>query len=237
MKLYAAMDTATDVGSVAVGAPGAPAAEIVIGRRRHAADLVPALEETLRLAGASWADLSGLVVADGPGSFTGLRIGFATAAGVLKELPGLPLFTIPSLVGTARLGAALVSGPVAALYDALRGEVYAAVCDFTRAAPVVVAPRLTTVSALAAEGIVARLGIGDGAGAYADQVLQWTGRLAVSPPTGAPRASILIELVETGIATNVSDPSAWEPAYGRPAEAQARWERQHGRALPGATGN
>jgi len=237
VRLYAAIDTATDVGSVAIGTPGAAAAEVVIGRRRHAADLVPALEEVLRLAGASWRDLSGLIVADGPGSFTGLRIAFATAGGVLKERPELPLFTVPSLVGTARLGSALVPGPVAALYDALRGEVFAAVCDFSKTAPLIVSPRLTTVDALAAEGVVASLAIGDGAAAHADKVHAWTGRPAVAPPAGAPRASILIELIETGIATKVSDPSAWEPVYGRPAEAQVRWERTHGRALPGATGS
>lgn len=237
MTLFAALDTATDVGSVAVGPAGAPAAEVIIGRRRHAADLIPAMEEALRLSGASWADLAGIIVGDGPGSFTGLRIAFATVLGVLRQRPNLPLFTAPSLVSTARLGAQLASGPVAALYDALRGEVYVAVCDFSKDAPVIVPPRLTTVDALAAEGVVAALAIGDGAAAYAEQVHRWTGRPGVVPPAGAPRASTLIELIETGIATRVSDPSAWEPAYGRPAEAQVRWERKHGRALPGATGS
>lgn len=236
MTLFVAFDTATDVGSVAVGTPGAPAAEVIIGKRRHAADLVPAIEETLRLAGASWNDLSGMIVADGPGSFTGLRIAFATALGVLRQRPDIALFTAPSLVATALLGSQLAPGPVAALYDALRGQVYAAVCDFASGVKLVVPPTLTTVTHLASGGVVARLAIGDGAAAHANDVLRWTGRAPIGPPAGAPRASMLIELIEAGVATRVADPAAWEPTYGRPAEAQARWERTHGRVLPGATG-
>ncbi|MBA2626768.1 MAG: hypothetical protein H0U85_02070, partial [Gemmatimonadales bacterium] len=34
----------------------------------------------------------------------------------------------------------------------------------------------------------------------------------------------------------ISDVHAWEPVYGRPAEAQAKWELAHGRSLPGAAG-
>ena len=236
MTLFLAMDTATDVGSVAVGIPGAAAAEVIIGKRRHAADLVPAIEETLGLAGASWKDLEGLVVADGPGSFTGLRIAFATALGILRERQNISLYTAPSLVGTALLGSQLGPGPVAALYDALRGEVYAAVCDFAAGGGVIMPPALTTVEWLTANGVVAHLAIGDGASAYERQVREWTGRAPVAPPAGAPRASMLIELISSGVATRVADPASWEPTYGRAAEAQVRWERAHGRALPGAAG-
>lgn len=236
MTLFVALDAATDVGSVAVGTPGSPAAEVIIGKRRHAADFVPAIEETLHLAGASWRDISGMIVADGPGSFTGLRIAFATALGILRQRPDVALFTAPSLIATALLGSHVAPGPVAALYDALRGEVYAAVCDFTNGVRVVVPPTLTTVAQLASDGVVARLAIGDGTRAHASEILRWTGRSHVEPPAGAPRASMLIELIEAGVATRVADRATWEPSYGRPAEAQARWERTHGRALPGATG-
>src|SRR5690349_17072479 len=73
---WLALDTATDLASVAVGVP--PAAEagaFVQGARRHAAEIVGLVDHALRQAGLRPADLEGVVVGDGPGSFTGLRIG------------------------------------------------------------------------------------------------------------------------------------------------------------------
>ncbi|HTG50951.1 MAG TPA: hypothetical protein VL915_10710, partial [Gemmatimonadales bacterium] len=64
-----------------------------------------------------------------------------------------------------------------------------------------------------------------------------TGLTMIMPPEGAPRARALIALagLENG-AREVHDVSEWEPFYGRPAEAQARWEVAHGRPLPDPTG-
>jgi hypothetical protein len=59
----------------------------------------------------------------------------------------------------------------------------------------------------------------------------------IGPPRGAPRAKALIDLV--GVhrgARQVADVQGWEPDYGRPAEAQARWEIAHGRPLPDSVG-
>ena len=59
----------------------------------------------------------------------------------------------------------------------------------------------------------------------------------IAPPEGAPRATALIALADMeGGAGEVPDPSGWEPFYGRPAEAQARWEIAHGRPLPDPAG-
>ncbi|MBI4419562.1 MAG: tRNA (adenosine(37)-N6)-threonylcarbamoyltransferase complex dimerization subunit type 1 TsaB [Gemmatimonadetes bacterium] len=238
MSLFLALDTATDAGSVAVGRPGVLAAEIIFGDRRHAAALVPAIEEALRLAGASFPDLTGIVLADGPGSFTGLRIGFATVQGLVREHASPRVLTAPSLIGAAWLASRFADGPVAALYDALRGEVFAVVCRFhNQAVEILLSPRLTTVAALRDASVRPGVVVGDGAVAHAEEVRAWTGRDPVGPPGGAPRASALLELLAVGGATReVSDPTAWEPDYGRPAEAQVRWERKHGRPLPDSTG-
>jgi hypothetical protein len=61
----------------------------------------------------------------------------------------------------------------------------------------------------------------------------WTaGARLVGPPEGLPRADALLELASVpGGAALLADPAGWEPLYGRPAEAQARWEQQHGRLV------
>jgi hypothetical protein len=59
-------------------------------------------------------------------------------------------------------------------------------------------------------------------------------RIAADVP---PRAAWLLELLgRDGGTTEVGNVQSWEPVYGRPAEAQAKWEREHGRALPDPAG-
>jgi tRNA threonylcarbamoyl adenosine modification protein YeaZ len=243
MTLTVALDTATDFASLAVGEGTAVLAELTLGPRRHASALLPAVEEALRLAGARIPDVGRILLADGPGSFTGLRIGVATAQGLRRGRPAITVGTAPSLLASAWTGARFAGGPVAAVYDALRGDVFAAVYAFDHDGvrtllPPSLAPLLTTVEALvAACPVVPRLGIGDGAAKYPEAIRAWTGRDPVAPPAGAPRAAALLALdgVRGGVRT-IEDPATFEPDYGRPAEAQARWERAHGRQLPDAPG-
>lgn len=241
MTLTLAIDTATDTMVTALGDAQGVRAEMTLGRRRHAASLVPAIVELCRSAGASLADVTDIIVADGPGSFTGLRIGMATVQGLVRAHEGITLWKVPSLLVTARVGSAFVDGAVAALYDALRGDVYGAVYRFREdGLDTLLAPTLGTVSSLSdalpdVPGVV--LGVGDGAVAYADEVVAWTGRAPVGPPYAAPDGAALLSLATVpGALTRVADPTALEPTYGRPAEAQARWEKAHGRSLPDSPG-
>jgi len=231
---YLALETATDYGSVAVGEPGAVAAEVVVSDRRHATAIVPAIEQALNFAGIEYGDLSGIILGDGPGSFTGLRIGFATAAGILSEHDDLTLHTTSSLLATAWRFSFVKPGPVAALYDALRGEVFAAVYRFSHAAVVTeLAPCLTTVTQLTElAGVVPTLAVGNGALVNDAVMRRWTGSAPVGPPAAIPRAGALLELLAVEGATNmVDDLASLEPEYGRLAEAQVRWEKKHGREL------
>ena len=110
--MWLALDTATDRASVALGVAGAvPMEENISGARRHAASLLPALQGLLRLAGASLDDLEGIALSDGPGSFTGLRVG-ASVAKALVHARGVPLWTAPSLMVRA---AGVTAGPPAAV--------------------------------------------------------------------------------------------------------------------------
>lgn len=238
--VWLAIDTATDVASVAIGRP--PAVESgahVRGPRRHAAEIVRLIDFALSRVALEPKDLDGIVLGDGPGSFTGLRIGWAAAKGLAQEA-GLELRTVPSLMAVAAAAAAqLGSVPVAVWFDALRGQVHAALYVFhpdrveTVMAPTLGVPSELTSSAVARPAVVA----GDGAVRYADEATRWAGvapiPLDALPPTGPMLLSLL---AREGASRAVADLMTAEPVYGRPAEAQARWEADHGRALPHSPG-
>jgi tRNA threonylcarbamoyladenosine biosynthesis protein TsaB len=233
--LILAIDTATDIASVAVGIPGAAHSVVAVkGMRQHAAQIVALVDRALQTAGAHIGDVTQLVVGDGPGGFTGLRIGWAAAKGLAHER-GLAIAAVPSLMAWAGGAAALVGSPVAACFDALRGQVFGALYEFRRdRVETLLAPALGTVPELARLAPVRpRLVVGDGAVLYADQVAAWSGADPVGLGALPPAAVSMLSLATCAGATRaVSDPLAAEPAYGRPAEAQAKWEARHGRPLP-----
>lgn len=88
----------------------------------HARWLVPAIDRVLASSGMVLADLDGLAVSIGPGSFTGLRVGLATMLG-FRAVTGLPLAAVPTLEAMAwnLRGAESVLCPV---LRARTGEVY-----------------------------------------------------------------------------------------------------------------
>lgn len=231
MSLYLSIEAATGQASVAIGAPQRELTERVLDgeTRHHAARLLPVVQELLATAGVTPEQLAGIVVGDGPGSFTGLRVAGALAKGLLHGT-SRPLFAVPSLFGCGwRLARAEGASRVAALYDALRGEVFATVWPREDAAW---DPRALPATEMASLGSVVVAG-GEGATAHADAVRQWTGRAPVGPPVGRASAAALLELVWSDPDRYaVAEVASWEPTYGRPAEAQVRWEARHGRPLP-----
>jgi len=238
---WLAIDTATDIASVAAGrraGAGAVTADRgahVQGARRHAAEILRLIDFALGRVGVTPRDLDGIVVGDGPGSFTGLRVGWAVAKGLAQEA-GLQCVAVPSLMAAAA-GAAVKLGavPIAACFDALRGDVYGAVyVVHPDRVETVVPPTTTTLAELARTSPAApALVVGDGALRYADAVLAWSGEPPVPLASLPPLATSLLSLFpRAGAARMIDDMLAAEPVYGRPAEAQAKWEARHGRPLP-----
>ena len=125
-----ALETATDRASVAIGDGTRVVERDLTGARRHAAGLIPLIVEALQAAGGTLDDVRTLVLSDGPGSFTGLRVG-ASVAKALVQARGLPLWTAPSLM-VRRPGVAPDGAIVLAVANALRGELYAAAYRFER---------------------------------------------------------------------------------------------------------
>src|ERR1043166_6812337 len=103
-SIWLAIDTATEIASVAVGRPPvAGSGAHVQGARRHAAEIIRLVDFVLRRLSLRPNGLEGIVVGDGPGSFTGLRIGWSAAKGLAHEA-GLDIRAIPSLMAAAATG-------------------------------------------------------------------------------------------------------------------------------------
>jgi tRNA threonylcarbamoyladenosine biosynthesis protein TsaB len=122
-----ALETSSEVGGVALVDDQRVLDERVLGAREHAArELLPALDAALRACGRGIESVDAIAVSIGPGSFTGLRIGLATALGLCFGTP-LRIVPVPTLAALA-LRAELPpdsTEPIAALLDARRGQVYA----------------------------------------------------------------------------------------------------------------
>jgi tRNA threonylcarbamoyladenosine biosynthesis protein TsaB len=95
---------------------------VLVSGRRHAEVLMPAVDELCRRAGWAVGDLSGVAVDIGPGLFTGLRVGLATARAIASAR-GLPAVGVNSLEALAYPHRRR-TGLVAPVVDARRGEVY-----------------------------------------------------------------------------------------------------------------
>ncbi|MFZ5624894.1 MAG: tRNA (adenosine(37)-N6)-threonylcarbamoyltransferase complex dimerization subunit type 1 TsaB [Gemmatimonadota bacterium] len=237
MSVWLAIDTASDLASVAIGTPDRVlAAAEVGGARRHASMLLPMLHTVLGEAGLVPARLAGVVLSDGPGSFTGLRVGAAAAFGLVRAL-GIPLHVAPSLMVRARGVAGDDARPIVAVADALRGEIYAGVYRFGPDSVETTVPAQTwSPEALMAAVEPPVTVVGDVPAALQDRFTAWSGRAVIGPPEGSPHARHLLRLIGVSGGAVPVRPGEWEPTYGRPAEAQARWEAAHGRALPHPTG-
>lgn len=235
--VHIAVDTATDRLAVAARRMGGDTVEAAVeGARRHAADLLPLLDELLARLGATPADVTLLALADGPGSFTGLRVGAAFAKALTRD-HRVELHVAPSLL----VRAAAIAEPgarVLAVSSALRGEVYAGCWAFAADGGIacLMAPAVRTIDELGQLPPVSHA-IGHAPEGVITALEQRLGRAVKGPPVACPSATVLLDLVgRAGGAAHVRDPDGWEPEYGRPAEAQALWEQRHGRPLPDSTG-
>lgn len=170
------------------------AADAETGARAHAERLVTLIERTRSRADWPWSTLDGVVVAVGPGSFTGVRIAVATARALALALdrPALPVTTLDALIEAAPADAAIVVPTI----DARRGGLYLTwpAADGRRGAPAVVplaaaaaaAPAAFTAVGSGAEALVAAAGRGFAVRAAVDagDVLAAARRSSVAPVPG-----------------------------------------------------
>ena len=219
MTMILGIDTALGACSAAIVESGAGGTRVLarafeLRARGHAEALAPMIAAVMADAGVSFARLDRLAVTVGPGSFTGLRVGIATARG-LALAAGLPVVGVTTLQAVAANvpadEAAVRDGRIAAVLDARRDEVYIEVFGPGRAS--LTGPCLVTVDEAAAlvpaAGAVA---VGSGAVLLAARVP----RLVVSTASGEPDAALIAALA----ATRPVDPEPPEPLYLRAPDAK-----------------
>jgi tRNA threonylcarbamoyladenosine biosynthesis protein TsaB len=204
------LDTATASTAVGLSAPGGLEVERrddpPLGTRpAHAGRLLLLVEEVLAAAAADWDAIERIAVGVGPGSFTGLRLGIATARG-LAQARDLPLVGVSSL-------AALAVGADLAVIDARRGEVFAA-------APDVFGPTALKPEELAARIEPGWLTVGDGAVRFREQ-LERAG--AVIPADDDPQHRVsALQVCRLGATGEPADRDTLLPDYRREPDAKPR---------------
>ena len=130
MKILA-LDSSGLVASVAVLEDDNCIAEYTINyKKTHSQTLLPMLDEVSRMIELDLSSIDAIAVAAGPGSFTGLRIGSATAKGLGQAL-GKPLIGIPTVDGLA-FNVYGTEKLICPLMDARRNQTYTGLYEFVR---------------------------------------------------------------------------------------------------------
>lgn len=219
-----AFDTSIAVGSVAVGRGSKLLASATLDdRREHASRLVPAIDKALERAGMRVADVDGIVVGEGPGSFTGVRVAAATAKGLAHALE-LPVWAFSSLAAAAL---AEDTGPTRyVLFDARHDRVYGACYEIGASTFVErVEPHAGTVLEAVRGAVPAGATfVGEGARRHRETIEK--AGFHVGPGPSRSLAEGLLRLHEAvGGSRPVADIAAWEPRYVRPPSVERTWSR------------
>ncbi|MDA8387869.1 MAG: tRNA (adenosine(37)-N6)-threonylcarbamoyltransferase complex dimerization subunit type 1 TsaB [Nitrospiraceae bacterium] len=227
------VETATMQGGVAItGAEGSMLAEIRLNvRTTYSERLLPALDYLLTQTGLDIGQIELLAISAGPGSFTGLRVGFGLVKGIAYAFPGKKVVAVPTLEAFAwRLP--FSSAPVCPLLDARRGELYGGIFAWSGNGFC----RLVPESVLSPEGwIRAAAGVcgperdkiillGEGARIYRERFSAGLGEKALfAPPEVTPGAACVAYLgARMAAEDRFADPARLVPLYIRKSEAEMK---------------
>jgi len=219
-----AIDTSSDNASLALLQGDAVLAEANWRcEQNHTVELMPHLARLLEEAKADIKSISCVIVARGPGSFNGLRVGISTAKGLTFSL-GIPVIGVSSLeeVAYEHAGSGL---PVCAIFNAGRGEIAAAIYQRQdNKWRQLVAEHITTIDALCSEIAAKTIFCGEFSSQVAGELKKQLKENAVIAATGPHRARLLAELGRQRFdAGNYDNVATLQPLYlRRPAITQAK---------------
>ena len=228
------IDTSTSCGGVGLVDDQGVIADYLLNLPvTHSERLLAAIGLVLGQSGCNLADLNGIAVSLGPGSFTGLRIGVSVVKG-LAFATGLPVVGVPTLdILAAQI--ASTSHAICPILDARKGEVYTAFYRYEGGNRV---KRLTPYQAMRPEELVAQIRektilMGDGVKTYRDYFRNSLPSLVLFPtlplcvPHGSVVATLGLELVQRG---DILDLPVFTPIYVRPSEAEMKLDALKGAA-------
>lgn len=191
-----AIDTSTDTASLALLQDGAVLAELTWRcGQSHSTQLLPHLAHLLNQSNLSLQSVSGIIVAQGPGSYNGLRVGVSTAKGLAFSL-GVPLVGVSTLEVEAYQQAER-GLPICPVFNAGRGEIATAMYQkkgnqWRR----LIAEHLTTVDTLCSQITTKTVFCGEFVPSIAAELKKRLKQKAVllSAAAGLRRAGFLAEL-------------------------------------------
>ncbi len=229
------IEAATPVAGAAVVSEHKVLAERFINNKRtHSVNLLPMIKEAISDAQITPQQLTGIAVSGGPGSFTGLRIGIATAK-TLAHVLGLKLAAVPTLDALAYplIGC---RGLICPILNARKNEVYAGIYQGGTALKKLAGPMAVPI-----EELIRQLNrssdpvmfLGDGVDIYRQQLCDALKERAEFAPAAVmlPRGAAVAELgAHMFMQGRAADPLTVLPEYIRLSEAEVKWaERQQSR--------
>lgn len=231
-----AIETATLVSSVALATADTLLAEITLQTKKtHSELLMPHIDKILSMAQVSKADIKAVAVSIGPGSFTGLRIGLATAKTLAYALK-VPLVGVPTLSALA-YGCFAPGAILAPMLDAQKNNVYQGVFEWHSGELKEIMPptvmHIDEALNKLAEYNASVVLMGEAAVIHRAKIQQVGNNLVLAAPhliiqRAGSVAALGHILIKQGIQHDVM---ALEPVYIRRAEAEVLWERRHGVTL------
>lgn len=224
--IWLGIETSNSPLSIAIVKDGQVLIEVVQNiKKTHSVTAMPTIEQLVQLVGIEPKDIDAIAVSEGPGSYTGVRIG-VTIAKTLAWTLNKPIVGVSSLKVLAS-NAQLWNGLVCSIIDARRNNVYAAVFRGNEMTPII-KEKHVEINELLNE--IAQLNeqvmfIGSDVGMFKDIIEEKLGNNATIAPTSIclPRASKLIELANEEQPIVDEQVHTFVPKYYRLAEAEANW--------------
>ena len=227
--IWLGIETANAPLSVAIVRDGKVIAEVVQNiKLTHSVGAMPAVEEVVKKAGIAATQIDAVAVSEGPGSYTGVRIGVTLAKTLAWSLQK-PLVGVSSLKALAA-NARMASGLICALFDARRQNVYAGVYEGGSLNTIVedyhdhIDGLLEKLKAFN----LPILFVGTDVTMYFEKIKEILGDNAIRAPftLDLPRASELIAIAQERNLPAVEAVHTFVPQYRRIAEAEANWIKE-----------
>lgn len=227
--IWLGIDTANAPLSVAVVKDGQTLAEITQNiKLTHSVGAMPAIEDVLNRVNVKPGEIDAIAVSEGPGSYTGVRIGVSiakTLAWTLKK----PLVGVSTLKGLAA-NVSMFNGLICPLIDARRQNVYTALYEGVCLDVVMEDTHEHIDELLIKLRMFDRpvLFVGPDVEMYKEHIDERLGQLAIYAPVSQslPRASEIVRLATEMPLPSIEETHHFTPQYRRITEAEANWIKE-----------